>query len=332
MANKVSIIIPVYNSKKYLESCVASIASQTYRNIEILLVDDGSTDDSPALCDALAKEDPRIVVIHQANAGTSAARNTGLANATGDYITFTDNDDYWCKSDALERMMENLQESDADMVLYDSLIYWEDTQKTVSPSSICNREEIVGKSAAEAIAHFTKANIFSAYCVWGKLIRASIIKEHNLRFPVGMRNEDIDFCAALLAHCKRYDWFADSFYVYRKGHSGAQTKQSITYRMLNDLKTVLLRHLENDEITDSAHRNSIRSYLSFPYAVWMGQSALVKDEQIKKDLPEMKRYRDLLKESNHPSVHLVYLASRFVGYGMTCRLLAVYLKKNNHLA
>ncbi len=332
MSKTVSIIIPVYNSKKYLQNCVSSIAKQTYRDIEILLIDDGSTDGSDVLCDSLAKEDPRIVVIHQTNAGTSAARNTGLENATGDYITFTDNDDYWCNPDALERMMQNLSESDADMVLFDCLIYWEDTQKTVPAASVCDRARIVGKSAAEAIAHFTKANIFSAYCVWGKLIRASIIKENGIRFPVGMRNEDIDFCAALLTHCKKYDWFADPFYVYRKGHAGAQTKQSITYRMMNDLKTILLRHLQSDEITDEAHRRAINSYLSFPYAVWMGQSSLVKDERVAKDLPEMKQYRYLLKESNHPSVHLVYLASRFVGYGMTCRLLAIYLKKNNHLA
>ncbi len=332
MNPKVSIIIPVYNSAQYLRQCVSSIAAQTYREIEILLIDDGSTDQSGALCDALAAEDSRIVVIHQENAGTSAARNTGLEHASGSYITFTDNDDYWCKKDALESMMRQIEQSDADLLLFDSLIWWEDTQRMVPPSSVCAREQIVSKSAAEAIGQFTKANIFSAYCVWGKLIRASVILENGLRFPVGMRNEDIDFCAHLLRLCRRYDWYADAFYVYRKGHTGAQTKQRITYRMLSDLKAILLRHLELGRQLDEAHRRALNAYLSFPYAVWMGQSRLVKDADISAERGEMKQYRYLLKESNHPSVHLVYLASRFLGYGLTCRLLAVYLKKNNHLS
>lgn len=331
MGKKVSIIIPVYNSKQYLPACVESIVTQSWREIEVILVDDGSADDCAALCDELAEKDARIIVIHQKNGGTSAARNTGLDHASGDYITFVDNDDYWSRTDALECVMKGLEESDADMMLFDSIIYWADTDKTVVPTSRCKREEIVKKTPAEAISHFTEANVFSAYCVWGKLIRATIIREHQLRFPIGMRNEDIDFCADLFRLCKSYDWYEDAFYVYRKGHTGAQTKQSITYQMLSDLKTVLLRQLERAKTLPTDHQKALRSYLSFPYAVWMGQSKLVKDERVKKDLPEMKQYRDLLRESNHPNVRLVYRVSRLLGFGGASRLLAIYLKRNNHL-
>lgn len=98
---KISIIIPVYNSTLYLKQCVESILAQTYHNFEILLVDDGSTDDSPMICDEYAKKDDRIVTIHKQNGGTSDARNVGLEKASGDYITFMDNDDYWSDPDAL---------------------------------------------------------------------------------------------------------------------------------------------------------------------------------------------------------------------------------------
>ncbi|MBQ9806959.1 MAG: glycosyltransferase [Clostridia bacterium] len=331
MGKKVSIIIPVYNSKQYLPACVDSIISQSWREIEIILVDDGSTDGSAALCDELAQKDARIVVIHQPNGGTSAARNTGLEHASGDYVTFIDNDDYWNRTDALECMMERLAESDADMMLFDSIIYWADTDKTVPPSSGCKREAIAGRSPAEAILHFTASNVFSAYCVWGKLVRTSIIRENQLRFPIGMRNEDIDFCADLFRLCKSYDWYEDAFYVYRKGHTGAQTKQRITYQMLNDLKTVLLRQIDRAKALPTDHQKALLSYLSFPYAVWMGQSKLVKDERVAGDLPEMKQYRYLLQESNHPSVRLVYRVSRLLGFGGASRLLAIYLKRNNHL-
>ena len=331
MSKKISIIIPVYNSMMYLRECVSSIASQTYPNIEILLVNDGSTDQSGALCDELAKEDPRITVIHQQNAGTSAARNTGLSHATGDYITFTDNDDYWCHPDALENIMERVEKTNADIVLFDSIIYWQDTNKTVLPSSSCDRDKIVFKPAHEAITHFSESNVFSAFCVWGQLIRTSIIKENGLCFPSGMRSEDIDFCSALLQLCEHFDWYEESFYVYRKGHTSAQTKQRITYKMLQDLKIILQKHLKNAEELDENMRRAINAYLAFPYATWLGQSYLVKDAKTKKDFEEMKQYRYLLRESNHPNVRLVNLVSRFLGLKLTARLLAYYLKKRNHL-
>ena len=90
---KVSVIVPVYNAEKYLSECVDSILAQTLRDIEVLLVDDGSTDGSPVLCDNYAKKDPRIKVIHKANGGVSSARNMGLSIASGDYFAFVDSDD-----------------------------------------------------------------------------------------------------------------------------------------------------------------------------------------------------------------------------------------------
>ena len=90
---KISVIIPVYKVERYLDACVASVTGQTYTNLEIILVDDGSPDRCPAMCDAWAEKDPRIRVIHRKNGGLSAARNSGLDVCTGDYITFVDSDD-----------------------------------------------------------------------------------------------------------------------------------------------------------------------------------------------------------------------------------------------
>ena len=97
-----SIIIPVYNSEKYLKACVNSVLQQSYKDIEVILVDDGSKDRSPQICDTYAGQDKRIRTIHKKNGGTADARNAGLEVATGDYITFIDNDDYWKDRYALE--------------------------------------------------------------------------------------------------------------------------------------------------------------------------------------------------------------------------------------
>ena len=94
MYDLISVVIPVYNVEKYLEKCLDSVVEQTYRNLEIILVDDGSTDNSGAICDRYAQKDSRVVVIHQKNGGLSKARNVGIDTATGKYISFIDSDDY----------------------------------------------------------------------------------------------------------------------------------------------------------------------------------------------------------------------------------------------
>ncbi len=104
----VSVIVPVYNVEKYLEECVNSLTSQTYSNLEILLIDDGSTDGSGNICDSLAKEDARIRVFHLQNGGVSNARNFGIENAKGEYLSFVDSDD-WVDLDMYEKMVQKIQ-------------------------------------------------------------------------------------------------------------------------------------------------------------------------------------------------------------------------------
>lgn len=103
----ISVIVPVYNVEKYLPECVESIISQTYDNLEVILIDDGSTDRSGKICDEFAEKDSRIVVIHQKNSGVSAARNRGLDLCRGEYISFVDSDDYYC-TDLMESAMNAL--------------------------------------------------------------------------------------------------------------------------------------------------------------------------------------------------------------------------------
>lgn len=113
----VSVVVPVYNTEKYLDRCVESIANQTYRNLEILLIDDGSPDNCPRMCDAWARKDQRIRMIHKKNAGLGRARNTGIENANGEYICFFDSDDY-VALDTIEKAYSKAKTDDADIVLF----------------------------------------------------------------------------------------------------------------------------------------------------------------------------------------------------------------------
>ena len=112
----VSVIVPVYKVPEYLDRCVESIRNQTYTDLEIILVDDGSPDDCPQMCDAYAKKDERIVVIHQSNGGLSAARNAGLKNCKGEYIIYVDSDDY-IKDDMIETLVAGIENYDADIAI-----------------------------------------------------------------------------------------------------------------------------------------------------------------------------------------------------------------------
>ena len=118
--SKISIIVPVYKTEKYLERCVSSILNQTYRDLEVILVDDGSPDNCPKMCDAFAEADARVRVIHKKNGGVSTARNDGLDVANGEYITFVDSDD-WIEPDMYAAMMGKVQENDCDIVMCDCL-------------------------------------------------------------------------------------------------------------------------------------------------------------------------------------------------------------------
>ncbi len=121
MSPLITVIIPVYNTEEYLRSCLDSIINQTYRNLEILVIDDGSTDLSPAICDTYAELDSRVQVIHKENQGVSASRNLGIEMATGDYISFIDSDD-WLESESYEHLISCFVEHKVDAVIFEYFV------------------------------------------------------------------------------------------------------------------------------------------------------------------------------------------------------------------
>ena len=113
---KISVIIPVYNTEKYLKECVESVLAQTYHNLEILLINDGATDSSPQICEAYAKQDARINLIHKENGGLSDTRNTGIKQCRGDYVLFLDSDDYWDDPKMVEKLADQMQQYPVDIL------------------------------------------------------------------------------------------------------------------------------------------------------------------------------------------------------------------------
>ena len=195
----ISVIIPVYKVEPYLDACVSSVVGQTFSDLEILLVDDGSPDRCPELCDTWAQKDPRVRVIHQENGGLSAARNTGIEAAKGEFLAFVDSDDR-LEPDALRRAWEAQQACQADLVIFNLVYVDEHNHPLPAPDFSGFRDEIL---TADEVwqRYFALAEQKIYYVVaWNKLYRRELFK--TLRYAPGKRYEDQFLLPGLLAQCK----------------------------------------------------------------------------------------------------------------------------------
>ena len=187
MNAKISVIVPIYKVEDYLPQCIESIINQTYNNLEIILVDDGSPDKCPQICDEYAKKDNRIRVIHKENGGLSSARNAGLDIATGDYIAFVDSDDYL---DVLmyQTLMGVIDEYGVDVVVCDLFEINGEKLKTYSTDT---QKVCVLDNMNDIFSHFIKPIPKIRFEVWNKLFKRSAIGD--VRFKVGQIYEDLHF-------------------------------------------------------------------------------------------------------------------------------------------
>ena len=208
----VSVIVPVYNVEPYLRKCLYSVLGQTYRDLEIIVVDDGSTDASRAICDEYKSSDSRIQVIHQINKGLSEARNNGIDIATGEYILFVDGDD-WIELNTVECLLQACVENNADVSCCGH--YKEFTDRTtvhplVEEVKIYEGDEIVVPAMKGSFAHYA----------WEKLWKRKLFD--TCRFPPGMQFEDIATTWKLLLKCHRVVCVPDVLfhYIYRKDSIG----------------------------------------------------------------------------------------------------------------
>ena len=218
---KVSVIVPVYNVEQYLKECVQSISSQTYQNIEIVLVDDGSKDSSGKMCDDMSLNDDRIVVIHKENGGLSSARNAGIAKATGDYYIFVDSDDVISPS-MVESMVSKAIEYKTDIV---SSLITED----ISLLETGNREDVELFTPYEALKSiFSDGPIVTSSS--GKMYSAELWK--SIRFPTDRIFEDFaTIYKVIMASGKKIVSFADYNYYYRPNPNSI-TKAAFTHKRM----------------------------------------------------------------------------------------------------
>ena len=204
MIDKVSIIVPVYNIENYIRVCVESILAQTYESFELILVDDGSKDNSGILCDEYAAIDSRVKVIHKENGGVSSARNTGLQQAKGKWIMYVDGDD-WIEPDMIESLIEAAKATEADLVFGDYMKYGPYAGNHKLPTWSTDKKDSMSRYIA-----------YSMTTIWGSIAKRSLYTEHSLKSPDGVSYcEDFHLIVRLCHFANKIVNVHRPFYHYR---------------------------------------------------------------------------------------------------------------------
>ena len=295
MSKKVSVIIPVYNVEEYLKRCVDSVLNQTYKDIEVILVDDGSPDGSPAICDEYALKDKRIRVIHKINGGLSSARNAGLdGHLTGDLVTFVDSDD-WIAPDTYEYCISKMEANNADVIQFGYT-----TTKEYTLNSSIKEEKIELYKNKDILKYYLLASYQTgSYSVCRCLFPVSAVGDN--RFREGKINEDIDFKFKVLSNTKRMVVTnLVKYFYFQHGETissgGLRKKDFDLYDSAEELYKLAIK--ENDyEILKLAHYKKARTPFSLLCKIayfGISDNSLFRKETITKLTKEHRQNLNLL--------------------------------------
>jgi len=246
MACKISFIIPVYNVEKYLKQCLDSIINQTLRDIEIICVNDGSTDESLNILKDYKEKDSRIIIINQNNAGQGKARNEGLDVATGEYILFVDSDD-WIELNAAEELYKNINEKDLDVLIF-QVINYDDEKNNFYETKYYNNAWFPTKFDNKIFNYDNiKEYMFYMACTpYSKIYKRSFIEKYKIRFPIGLLFEDYPFHCEVMLTSKKSAIVRDHYYLRRRREGSvmadADEKFYDTVKISNIVTQIFKRH------------------------------------------------------------------------------------------
>lgn len=241
----ISVIVPVYNVEKYLPQCIDSILNQTEKNLEIILVDDGSLDNSGKICDEFSKKDDRIIVIHKKNNGLSSARNAGLDIARGNYIGFVDSDD-WLDKTMYEVLLKLLKENNSDISCCD---FFKTANSNDSIPHIDN-EIINSYNNIESLNNFYNGLYTQTVVAWNKLYKRELFKD--ISYPVGKIHEDEGTTYKLYYKANKITYTNRPLYYYRITPNSITTSKFNKKRLdiidVYDEKVKFIKNINNEEI------------------------------------------------------------------------------------
>lgn len=314
---KVSVVIPVYNVKPYLERCVNSVLRQTYKDLEIILVDDGSTDGSGEMCDQIATRDPRILVIHQKNQGLSGARNTGIHHSTGEYLLFLDSDDKWLIDDGIETLIQ--ESATYDLIIFRLIDIWNsERQEKRKEYDVENINKLA--NAQDVFEYLVRTQqLHIAACT--VMVRKTILTEHEIYFPAGFISEDLFWSLHLWQYVQTAKVL--NIYLYGYLHREGSITTSPSIRVYHSYDKIFSYWKEQ------CYHNCINAPFILVYLadLWVNRgyhyhTLQAKDKQ--EALNILKRHSDLLNYANTPKSKRVAKLVSIFGIKNAIAMLGIY--------
>lgn len=267
---KISVIVPVYNVEKYISKCLLSLKQQTYSNIEVLIVDDGTKDNSIKIAEEIIGTDSRFKIMHKENGGLGDARNYGVLHSTGDFLSFIDSDDF-IDPDFFESAADVIEKENCDLVIFDFIRYFSDEKQIVKK---CNFVKLDKYSAVRTISN-----------ACNKIIRKSVWVDNDLCFPVGLWYEDIAVIPAILSYTSKIGYVEHSHYYYRMrdesitNQSGYNKKVMDILSSFDFLKTKISENFDKKEL----------EFLMVSHIIYLGTQRVIEYNR-REEFSEMIRY------------------------------------------
>ena len=324
MLEKVSIIIPVYKTELYLKQCVDSVLNQTYKDIEVILVDDGSPDQCPLICENYKKEDKRVIVVHKKNGGLSDARNEGIKKSSGKYLTFIDSDDYWSDNDFLANINKQINETEPDVIVFGYNKYYQNNGKMKKSSYMGHRKCVIGASKEEAFNYLLSNNLYiSSSCC--KLVKRSIITDNQLLFKYGVTSEDIEWSAKIAVFAKDFDYYPHNIYIYRQ-RIDSITK-SIKLENVIDLIDNINKCINfGSEISKIQFYKAYMSYVSYQYITLLAVCTKLNKRERKIIQQDVKNKSFMLRYGENKKIKIVRFIYRMLGFNIMQTLLNIFFR------
>lgn len=322
MSFYVSIVIPIYNVKNYLDECIDSVIKQYSKEMEIILVNDGSTDGSNVICDNYKQKYVNLNVIHKENGGLSDARNTGIKTAQGKYILFIDGDDF-IENGSIEKLIEDCKnQKEPDVLFLKAYKLFPDGTREQLDESL-SMEKIIGKNRNNVLKYIASLHKFpGSACT--KMVRRSLLIENELYFEYGKKSEDIDWTKKLLFAAETFGVSSINYYYYRQARLGSITN-SVDYSNFRNLSDVIDSWKTESVVLENEEKNILLSFAAYEYKVLLAIYIRLnrKEKNIARKWLESNKW--LLKHKNDKHIFILRYFISLFGFELTTKLLKIYI-------
>lgn len=322
-----SIIVPVYKVENYLPTCVEHLMAQKFSGFEVILVDDGSPDRCPQLCDEYAGSEERVRVVHKPNGGSSSARNAGLAHAEGEYVIFLDSDDYWEGEDCLDSLFSALPQSGppADVVLFGCKDY---NCKTGQMSVVRDGYDLALLASAgrdQALRYLFSSGLFPG-AAWIVAVRRELLLRHSITFQEGIKGEDYDWLLNVFVHAEVFRAVNYPFYIYLKYRTDSITGKPDLSSIQGLLFTVDKWEKRMRQREFASIRDGVTAYLAYILATaFVTMSRMGRDDRAQA-VRLVKPYSHILRRGTDRKSKMVSRMLRLLGSRITIQLCGAYYK------